>query len=101
MYGLQGVELMCVGYNTTAWAPQLWGIDPSSMTREEAYADAMFHHKLVCQANAYTNSSALLFFSPRFCCVLTQRALPPAQRSLLPLHDAGTTTACTRSSRAP
>ncbi|GAA5849673.1 hypothetical protein JCM9279_001975 [Rhodotorula babjevae] len=55
--GLQGVEIVCIGYNTTAWAPQLWGIDPASMTREEAYADAMFHHKLVCQSNAYTNST--------------------------------------------
>ncbi len=27
------------------------------MTREEAAADAMFHHKLVCQAHAYTNAS--------------------------------------------
>ncbi|GAA6041689.1 hypothetical protein JCM8097_003085 [Rhodosporidiobolus ruineniae] len=60
VYGLQGVEIMCIGYNTTAWAPQLWGIDPDSMTREEAYADAMFHHKLVCQANAYTNSTFLI-----------------------------------------
>ncbi|GAA5820309.1 hypothetical protein JCM3770_004041 [Rhodotorula araucariae] len=60
VYGLQGVELMMIGYNTTAWAPQLWGIDPDSMTREEAYADAMFHHKLVCQANAYTNSTFLI-----------------------------------------
>ncbi|BGP02761.1 hypothetical protein RTG_01687 [Rhodotorula toruloides ATCC 204091] len=60
VYGLQGVEIMCIGYNTTAWAPQLWGIDPDSMTREEAYADAMFHHKLVCQTNAYTNSTFLI-----------------------------------------
>lgn len=43
--------------NTTAWAPQLWGIDPESTTREAAAEDAMFHHKLVCQAHAYTNSS--------------------------------------------
>ena len=73
VYGLQGVEIMCIGYvsllcfpdwlrltvpqNTTAWAPQLWGIDPNSMTREAAAEDAMFHHKLVCQAHAYTNSS--------------------------------------------
>lgn len=48
--------LLC-SQNTTAWAPQLWGIDPESMTREEAATDAMFHHKLVCQANAYTNAS--------------------------------------------
>ncbi|BGP13113.1 hypothetical protein JCM10213_000884 [Rhodosporidiobolus nylandii] len=60
VYGLQGVEIMCIGYNTTAWAPQLWGIDPESMTKEEAYNDAMFHHKLVCQAHAYTNSTFLI-----------------------------------------
>lgn len=35
------------------------------MTREEAYADAMFHHKLVCQSNAYTNSSACLLSRAR------------------------------------
>ncbi|KAM0754653.1 carbon-nitrogen hydrolase [Meredithblackwellia eburnea MCA 4105] len=58
--GLQGVEIVCIGYNTTAWAPQLWGISEDSMTREEAYADAMFHHKLVCQANAYTNATFLI-----------------------------------------
>ncbi|KAI5474758.1 N-carbamoyl-D-amino acid hydrolase [Pseudohyphozyma bogoriensis] len=59
-YGLQGTEIMCIGYNTTAWAPQLWGIDPESMTREQGYADAMFHHKLVCQAHAYTNATFLI-----------------------------------------
>ncbi|GAA6005368.1 hypothetical protein JCM10207_002955 [Rhodosporidiobolus poonsookiae] len=58
--GLQGVEIVCIGYNTTAWAPQLWGIDPNSMTKQQAYDDAMFHHKLVCQAHAYTNSTFLI-----------------------------------------
>ncbi|GAA5978992.1 hypothetical protein JCM5350_004197 [Sporobolomyces pararoseus] len=58
--GLQGVEIVCIGYNTTAWAPQLWGIDPTSLTKEEAYQDAMFHHKLVCQSNAYTNATWLI-----------------------------------------
>ncbi|GAA5894958.1 uncharacterized protein JCM6883_002271 [Sporobolomyces salmoneus] len=58
--GLQGVEVVCIGYNTTAWAPQLWGIDPASMSKEQAYRDAMFHHKLVCQANAYTNATFLI-----------------------------------------
>ncbi|EIM80356.1 N-carbamoyl-D-amino acid hydrolase [Stereum hirsutum FP-91666 SS1] len=55
-YGLQGVEIMCIGYNTTAWAPELWGSSPD-LTREQAREDAMFHHKLVVQANAYTNST--------------------------------------------
>ncbi|WWC70504.1 uncharacterized protein I206_104455 [Kwoniella pini CBS 10737] len=54
-YGLQGVEILCCGYNTTAYAPQLWGGD-QNISREKAYADAMFHHKLVVQAHAYTNS---------------------------------------------
>ena len=30
------------------------------MSREDAYSDAMFHHKLVCQAHAYTNSTFLI-----------------------------------------
>lgn len=70
-YGLQGVEILCCGYNTTAYAPKLWGGD-QNITREKAYADAMFHHKrkstrsqhldladtsVVIQAHAYTNSS--------------------------------------------
>ncbi|WWC61554.1 uncharacterized protein I303_104138 [Kwoniella dejecticola CBS 10117] len=54
-YGLQGVEILCCGYNTTAYAPQLWGGD-QNISREKAYEDAMFHHKLVVQAHAYTNS---------------------------------------------
>ncbi|WVQ92942.1 hypothetical protein IAU59_000003 [Kwoniella sp. CBS 9459] len=54
-YGLQGVEILCCGYNTTAYAPQLWGGD-QNISREKAYEEAMFHHKLVVQAHAYTNS---------------------------------------------
>ncbi|WRT69220.1 uncharacterized protein IL334_006204 [Kwoniella shivajii] len=54
-YGLQGTEIICCGYNTTAYAPKLWGGD-QSITREKAYEEAMFHHKLVVQAHAYTNS---------------------------------------------
>jgi hypothetical protein len=69
-YGLQGVEILCCGYNTTAYAPKLWGGD-QNITREKAYEEAMFHHKstsrvgtdkpahrvVVIQAHAYTNSS--------------------------------------------
>ncbi|KAK0220005.1 carbon-nitrogen hydrolase [Armillaria fumosa] len=55
-YGLQGVEIMCIGYNTVAWAPELWGADPN-MDRNDARKDALFHHKLVCQSNAYTNAT--------------------------------------------
>ncbi|KAK0435197.1 carbon-nitrogen hydrolase [Armillaria borealis] len=55
-YGLQGVEIMCIGYNTVAWAPELWGADPN-MDRNDAREDALFHHKLVCQSNAYMNAT--------------------------------------------
>lgn len=49
-YGLQGVELVLDGYNTTAYAPQYDG------TREEQEAEALFHHKLSCQSGSYTNA---------------------------------------------
>jgi hypothetical protein len=126
-YGLQGVELMCIGYvsviypqkvyktlaesylrhpyaclqNTTAWAPQLWGIDPDSMTREAAAADAMFHHKLVCQAHAYTNSSGWLAFSLHVWDNVTDRSparIHALQLSLSHLPDAELTTESTLSS---
>ncbi|OQU94947.1 hypothetical protein CLAIMM_01224 [Cladophialophora immunda] len=54
-YGLQGVELMFCGYNTTAFAPQLLGSDPNQ-SRESAESDVLFHHALSCQANSYLNS---------------------------------------------
>jgi hypothetical protein len=31
---------MCCGYNTTAYAPQLWGGD-QNISREKAYSEAM------------------------------------------------------------
>lgn len=49
-YGLQGVEIVLDGYNTTAWAPQYDG------TWEEQEAEALFHHKLSCQSGSYTNA---------------------------------------------
>lgn len=49
-YGLQGVELVLDGYNTTAYAPQYDG------TREEQEAEALFHHNLSCQSGSYTNA---------------------------------------------
>ncbi|CAN8104894.1 unnamed protein product [Discula destructiva] len=49
-YGLQGVELMLDGYNTTAYAPQYDG------TPEEQEAEALFHHRLSCQSGSYTNA---------------------------------------------
>ncbi|KAL3427583.1 carbon-nitrogen hydrolase [Phlyctema vagabunda] len=54
-YGLQGVEIVLCGYNTAGWAPDLWGTR-KPMTPEEAEVDAVFHHKLVMQANSYMNS---------------------------------------------
>lgn len=57
VYGLQGIELMLCGYNTTSWAPLLHGKTGSkSQSREQSKADAYFHHKLVMQSNSYTNS---------------------------------------------
>lgn len=49
-YGLQGVELVLDGYNTTAYAPQYEG------SREEQEAEALFHHRLSCQSGSYTNA---------------------------------------------
>src|SRR5256885_14721185 len=45
--GLQGVELVCVGYNSAAY-------DPNGGVSEDA-ALRTFHSKLVTQANAYLN----------------------------------------------
>lgn len=57
VYGLQGVELMLCGYNTTSWAPHLHGkLGHEFQSREQSKADAYFHHKLVMQSNSYTNS---------------------------------------------
>jgi len=47
--GLQGVELVCVGYNSAAY-------DPNGGTGEDA-ALRTFHAKLVIQANAYMNAT--------------------------------------------
>lgn len=53
--GLQGVEVVFCGYNTTGFAPHLWG---TSMQQDpkEAHDNALFHHKLVMQAHSYTNA---------------------------------------------
>lgn len=57
VYGLQGVELILCGYNTTSWAPHLHGkTGGRSQSREQSREDAYFHHKLVMQSNSYTNS---------------------------------------------
>lgn len=54
-YGLQGVEVVLCGYNTTAWAPDLCGIR-KPQTYEESETEAMYQHKLVMTANSYMNS---------------------------------------------
>ena len=47
--GLQGVELVCLGYNSAAY-------DPNGGTTEDA-ALRTFHSRLVAQANAYMNAT--------------------------------------------
>ncbi|NQW01358.1 MAG: N-carbamoyl-D-amino-acid hydrolase [Rhodospirillales bacterium] len=46
--GLQGVEMICLGYNTPAI---------NSQKRDEGPADRLFHNRLVMQAGAYQNST--------------------------------------------
>jgi Asp/Glu/hydantoin racemase/predicted amidohydrolase len=53
--GLQGVEVVFCGYNTTGFAPHLWGTS-TQQDPKEAEANALFHHKLVMQAHSYTNA---------------------------------------------
>lgn len=55
-YGLQGVELVLCGYNTTAWAPDLLGMHPTLTSPEAAKAEALFHNKLCIQAGSYQNA---------------------------------------------
>ncbi|KAF2109728.1 carbon-nitrogen hydrolase [Lophiotrema nucula] len=55
MYGLQGVELIMVGYNTPYNAPDLFGFR-NPMTPEQAEKEAYYHHKLVMEANSYMNA---------------------------------------------
>jgi predicted amidohydrolase len=47
--GLQGVELVCVGYNSAAYDPNGGATEDSSLRT--------FHSKLVAQANAYMNAT--------------------------------------------
>ena len=47
--GLQGVEMVCVGYNSAAY-------DPNGGTTEDGTLRA-FHSQLVVQANAYMNAT--------------------------------------------
>lgn len=55
-YGLQGVELVLCGYNTTAWAPELIGMNKKTQTKEKAKAEALFHNKLCLTYNSYANA---------------------------------------------
>jgi len=54
--GLQGVEVVLCGYNTAGFAPHLWGSD-TNQDPKKAEEAAMFHHKLVMQANSYMNAT--------------------------------------------
>ncbi|EPE05173.1 n-carbamoyl-d-amino acid hydrolase [Ophiostoma piceae UAMH 11346] len=49
-YGLQGVELVLCGYNTSDYKPQDEG------TFEEQSAMALLHHHISCQGGSYTNA---------------------------------------------
>ena len=52
---MQGVEVILCGYNTVSLALDQGGAR-KTMTAEEGEAEALFHHKLVMQANSYMNS---------------------------------------------
>ncbi|PNS14983.1 hypothetical protein CAC42_2212 [Sphaceloma murrayae] len=51
---LQGAELVVFGYNTGANMAHLWG--SKAMSPEEAEREALFHSRLVQQANSYQNA---------------------------------------------
>jgi predicted amidohydrolase len=54
-YGLQGVELVMVGFNTNGKADDIYR-PPKPISLEDARKEALFHHRLVMQANSYANS---------------------------------------------
>lgn len=54
VYTLQGAELLMFGYNTGGHMSHLWG--GKSMAPEEAEKEALFHSRLVQQANSYMNA---------------------------------------------
>ncbi|PIA98168.1 N-carbamoyl-D-amino acid hydrolase [Cercospora beticola] len=54
--GLQGVKVVLCGYNTAAFAPELWGSD-ANQSPEKAEEDALSHHRLVMQSNSYMNAT--------------------------------------------
>ncbi|KAK4542026.1 hypothetical protein LTR36_007226 [Oleoguttula mirabilis] len=54
VYSLQGAELIVFGFNTGGNMAHLWGSKP--MSPEEAKTEALFHSRLVQQANSYMNA---------------------------------------------
>ncbi|KAJ5895310.1 Carbon-nitrogen hydrolase [Penicillium taxi] len=56
VYGLQGLELMCCGYNTTAFRSTSTGHPVPGLSPEAAEEEMTFHHKLSCQGNSYMNA---------------------------------------------
>lgn len=55
IYGLQGIEIMCCGYNTTAFQTTATG-HMVDMSPEAAEDLVLLHHKLSCQGNSYMNA---------------------------------------------
>lgn len=54
VYALQGAELIVFGFNTGGNMAHLWGSKP--MTPQAAEKEALFHSRLVQQANSYMNA---------------------------------------------
>lgn len=54
IYTLQGAEVIIYGFNTGGNMAHLWGSKP--MSPEEATEEALFHSRLVQQANSYMNA---------------------------------------------
>ncbi|KAJ5681946.1 Carbon-nitrogen hydrolase [Penicillium maclennaniae] len=55
VYGLQGMEIMCCGYNTTAFPTTSSG-HMVDMSLEAAEEQVMLHHKLFCPGKSYMNA---------------------------------------------
>lgn len=55
VYTLQGAEILMFGYNTGSHMSHLWG-SGTSMSPEEQEREALFHSRLVQQANSYMNA---------------------------------------------
>jgi predicted amidohydrolase len=56
VYGLQGVEIVCCGYNTTAFATKPTGEIVDNMSLEQAEEEVLLHHNLSVQGNSYFNA---------------------------------------------